>query len=119
MIDYKFFCFNGEPTFCQVISDRSSDKKIDFYDMEWNRLIGLSDNIHSNSFCILKPLNFEKMKRFVGILSKNIPFSRIDFYETNGHLYFGEITFYPVGGFGEFRLKEWNEKNGRMIMLPH
>lgn len=38
--DYKFFCFNGEPRYCQVISDRNTDEKIDFYDMHWKRLVG-------------------------------------------------------------------------------
>ena len=52
------------------------------------------------------------------ILSKSIPFVRVDFYEINGKMYFGELTFYPASGFGEFTPYEWNRKLGDMIVLP-
>lgn len=118
--DYKFFCCNGEPKYCQVISDRSTDEKIDFYDMDWNRLLGLlglADNIHNSDHDICRPSSFEEMKVFAKKLSKNIPFSRIDFYEINHRLYFGEITFFPASGFGCFRPDEWNERMGELIVL--
>ncbi len=121
--DYKFFCFDGKPYLCQVISDRSSDEKIDFYDMEWKRLIGLIGLINpSSSICNSKeaipcPRSFSDMKRMASILSSGIPFVRIDFYDINGKAYFGEITFFAASGFGFFHPDEWNEKLGRMIDL--
>lgn len=119
--DYKFFCFNGEPKLCQVISDRSTDEKIDFYDMGWNRLIGLiglNPEAHNSDEAIECPCSFEEMKRLVGVLAAGLPFSRIDFYDINGSPYFGEITLYPNGGYGWFRPDEWNEKLGNLIVLP-
>lgn len=123
--DYKFFCFNGKPYLCQVISDRSSDEKIDFYDMEWKRLIGLigligltpSSRISNSKSAIPCPRSFAEMKRMASVLSSGIPFARIDFYDINGKAYFGEITFFPASGFGYFRPDKWNETLGRVIDL--
>lgn len=122
--DYKFMCFGGTPYLCQVISDRSTDEKIDFYDMDWNRLIGLIGfnplpTIHNSLHGIHRPRSFEDMKRMAAILSKGIPFVRIDFYDINGKAYFGEITFFPASGFGHFFPDEWNERLGKLIVLPH
>lgn len=120
--DYKFFCFNGEPKYCQVITDRSINETIDFFDMEWNHqeFIGLNSKYskYSNSkHPIEKPVTLEKMKEFAYILAKNTKFVRIDFYEIEKKLYFGEITFYPASGFGDFTPSEWNAKLGEMINL--
>lgn len=120
LLDYKFYCFNGEPKYCQVISDRSKDEKIDFYDMDWNRmvgLIGLSDNIHNSSYNIQRPSSFATMMKKAKALSQGIPFLRVDFYEINHHPYFGEITFFPASGFGTFRPYEWNERMGNLIVI--
>ena len=64
-----------------------------------------------------KPKNFNKMKIFAKKLSCGIAFVRVDFYEINGKLYFGEITFFPAGGLGEFSPKEWDKRLGDMISL--
>ena len=126
LIDYKFFCFNGVPRLCQVISDRRTDEKIDFYDMQWKRinglvglLVGLNSKIHNSTIELSQPKSFEKMKQIATILSQNIPFSRIDLYDINGYCYFGEITFFPAGGFGYFSPKEWDETIGSWIKLPN
>lgn len=117
--DYKFFCFNGEPKYCQVISDRSTNETIDFFDMKWNHqeFIGLNSKCSNSKHPIAKPVTFEKMKEFAYILAKNTKFVRIDFYEIEKKLYFGEITFYPASGFGNFKPSEWNEKLGEMVNL--
>lgn len=119
--DYKFYCFDGIPRLCQIISDRAIDEKIDFYDMEWNRLvglIGLTEDAHNSNREIVCPQSFDEMKRCAGILSQNIPFSRIDFYDIDGHAYWGEITFFPASGIGKFYPEEWNEIIGNWIILP-
>lgn len=117
--DYKFFCFNGEPKYCQVITDRSINETIDFFDMEWNHqeFIGLNSKYSNSKHPIEKPVTLEKMKEFAYILAKNTKFVRIDFYEIEKKLYFGEITFYPASGFGDFTPSEWNAKLGEMINL--
>lgn len=123
LIDYKFFCFHGEPRLCQVVSDRFTEEKIDFYDMDWNRMDGLiglvvrDDIIQNSKTDIPYPSSFNDMKRIAKKLAKNIPFSRIDFYEINNKPYFGEITFFPASGFGEFRPNKWNAKIGEWLKL--
>lgn len=121
--DFKFFCFNGEPRLCQVITDRSTDEKIDFYDMDWQRqegllgLVGKNDRLHNSGFDLPCPYSFSEMKRMAKVLAGDIPFSRIDFYEINKKPYFGEITFFPASGFGEFRPVEWNTVIGAWLNL--
>ena len=119
LVDYKFFCFNGSPEYCQVICDRSTNEKIDFFDMNWEHqeFIGLNNNCSNATTKLLKPYTFEKMKEFASVLAKNTKFVRIDFYEINRKLYFGEITFYPASGFGQFEPVIWNERLGNMIEL--
>jgi hypothetical protein len=65
-----------------------------------------------------KPKNFDKMLELAEVLAKDIPFVRIDFYNINGKIYFGEITFFPAAGMGKFEPEEWDEKLGNMIKLP-
>lgn len=121
LIDYKVYCFNGKPKLIQIISDRASDEKIDFYDTKWNRvegLVGLSSNAQNSLNSIKSPTNLKKMLQFAEILSEGIPFSRIDFYEIQEQLLFGEITFFPASGFGKFRPDKWNYILGEWIKLP-
>ncbi|HJF39718.1 ATP-grasp fold amidoligase family protein [Thomasclavelia spiroformis] len=118
--DYKFYCFSGEPTYCQVISDRSTNETIDFFDMEWNHMnfTGLEKPYHPHSKTeISEPVQFSLMKKFAKKLSRNIPFVRVDFYEINQKLYFGELTFYPASGFGMFSDDSINIELGKKIKL--
>lgn len=119
LADYKFFCFNGEPKYCQVIRDRSTNETIDFYDMGWNLMsfVGLNPNVKNGIHPVECPPNFKKMVNFCRILSQESPFTRVDFYIVNGKEYFGEITFFPMSGFGTFTPSEWNEKIGSLIQL--
>ena len=117
--DYKFFCFNGEPYYCQVIRDRHTKETIDFYDMEWNHMpfVGLNPVAKNGVEPVAKPVHLEQMKVICRRLSKDIKFSRIDLYVIDDKEYFGEITFYPAAGFGEFTPADWNERLGKLINL--
>ena len=117
--DYKFFCFNGEPHYCQVIRDRHTKETIDFYDMEWNHMpfVGLNPVAKNGVEPVAKPVHLEHMKDICRKLSKDIKFSRIDLYVIDNKEYFGEITFYPAAGYGEFTPTDWNERLGDLINL--
>lgn len=119
LVDYKFFCFNGEPRYCQVIQDRNTKETIDFFDMEWNHqeFIGLNPRAVHAIVCPRKPQSFETMKQIAKALSQGIPFSRIDLYDINGKPYFGEITFFPASGMGMFTPNKYDEILGEMIQL--
>ena len=119
LADYKFFCFNGEPMYCQVIRDRNTKESIDFYDMEWNHqgFVGLNPVARNGLTPVARPEHFDKMKEICKKLAKDIPFVRIDLYVIDNDIYFGEITFYPASGMGMFNPMDWDEKLGRLIQL--
>ncbi len=117
--DYKWYCFNGKPTFCQVIKDRRSKETIDFFDTEWNHLefCGLTPGVKNSSTPIPMPSCLEKMIDVAERLSNGHPFMRVDLYEDNGNVYFGEMTFSPASGFGCFTPDKWDEIIGDKIQL--
>ena len=118
--DYKFFCFNGEPKIMFVATERQlvgEEVKFDFFDMNYNHLNII--NGHPNAKTIPeKPVHFDEMKMLARVLSEGIPHVRIDFYEANGHVYFGEFTFAHFGGFVPFEPEEWDYRLGEWIVLP-
>ena len=120
LIDYKFFCFNGKPFYCQVISGRSfHSMAIDFYDRNWNHQPLHEPKIYPHSkFNNEKPKTFDDMWTLATVLSEGHPFLRVDFYEVDEKIYFGELTFYPTSGFGGFDPEEWDYKFGQLIKLP-
>ena len=120
LVDYKFFCFNGIPKFCQVIRNRNTKETIDFYDMEWNHMpfVGLNPVAKNGLNPVAKPQNLKDMISICEKLSEGFPFIRVDLYNVDGKIYFGELTFYPASGFGVFKPDEWNYKLGDMICLP-
>lgn len=117
--DYKFYCFNGEPKYCQVICNRSKDETIDFFDLEWHvqEFTGLDLPYKPHAAYIDKPNCFDDMIEKARILANDIPFVRIDFYEINNKVYFGEITFFPASGFGRLYPEIWNNKLGELVQL--
>lgn len=116
--DYKFFCFNGEPKLMYVASDRSSDHvKFDYYDMEFNH-VDLQQKYPNAYRPLRKPDSFDEMIRLAKKLSKGFPHVRIDFYEVDGHTYFGEFTFYHLSGFMPFRPSKWDDIFGEWLQLP-
>lgn len=116
--DYKFFCFNGVPRFLFVATDRQiNETKFDFFDMEYNHL-DIKNGHENASIPPSKPIKFEEMKRFATLLSKGIPHVRVDFYEVDGVVYFGELTFAHWGGFVKFDPNKWDFVFGEYITLP-
>lgn len=118
--DYKFFCFNGTPKMLFVASDRQNpneETKFDFYDMDFNHLP--FTNGHPNSSKqIAKPKSFEKMKELAAVLSQHIPHVRVDFYEINGEVYFGELTLAHWSGMMPFEPTKWDKIIGDWLVVP-
>lgn len=118
--DYKFFCFNGEPKLLFIASDRGKkdeETKFDFFDMDFNHID--VRNGHPNATQpVDKPETFEKMKELAAKLSKGIPHVRVDFYEINGKIKFGELTFFHWSGFVPFEPEQWDHTIGSWLKLP-
>ena len=114
--DYKFFCFDGKPEIFYIVTERSNGCKSDYYDMEFNHLDIVNVDPNSDSE-IEKPKLFEEMKLLASKLSKGMKFVRIDLYEINNKIYFGEFTFFHCGGFWPMQPDEWEKKLGDLISL--
>lgn len=115
--DYKFFCFNGKVKCLFIGSNRGVDTRFDFYDENFNHLPIL--NGHANADNIFtKPIGFAKMKHLAEELSKDLVQGRIDFYNINGKVYFGEITFFHWSGLVRFEPEEWDYKFGSWFEIP-
>ena len=124
LVDYKFYCFAGEPLYCQVIKDRTTQETIDFFDRDWRHqeFFGLQSKITQSKITqskirIARPINYDKMLEIAGKLSKGVPFLRVDLYNLEGRIYFGELTFYPAAGLGYFTPEEWDLRLGKLIKL--
>lgn len=120
LIDYKFLCFNGEPRRLYTISHREekvNGPREDYFDLSWNHLS--IRHIYDNSIVPpTKPKNFERMIECAKILSKGLPLVRVDFYEANGKMYFGEMTFFASGGKCPFTPESVDYEMGEWITLP-
>lgn len=118
LVDYKYFCFNGEPKVMYIAADAAKVPTTDFFDMHYEHLpIRMRD---PNAKVVPeKPAQFDEMKRIASILSEGIPHLRVDFYIVNNHLYVGEMTFFHMGGFAKIYPEEWDKKMGDWIILPN
>jgi hypothetical protein len=116
--DYKFFCFNGEAKALFIATERQANGPFfDFFDMDFNHLDII--NGHPNASVVPeKPQTFEEMKKIANTLSKDLVHARIDLYEINGKVYFGEITFYHFGGWVPMKPEKWEKIFGDWIVLP-
>lgn len=117
--DYKWFCFDGEPKAMFIAADRSKETEttFDFFDMDFNHLP--FTNGHPNAVgSIDVPKGFEKMKELATKLSQGLREVRVDFYDVNGQIYFGEFTFFHWGGMQPFVPVEWDYTFGDWIKLP-
>ncbi|WP_065220242.1 MULTISPECIES: ATP-grasp fold amidoligase family protein [Butyricimonas] len=118
LCDYKFFCFDGEVKAMYVATDRQRRKEpyFDFFDENYNHLPFKQG--HPNSPTLpCKPVCFEKMKELAKKLSQGIVHARIDFYEVDGKVFFGEITLFHFSGIVPFEPAEWDLKFGEYIRL--
>ena len=116
--DYKFFCFDGKPTIMFVATERASgDTKFDFYDMDFNHLDIVNIHPQSTKGGIIKPKCFDEMKEVAAKCSKGMKFVRIDLYEIDGKVYFGEYTFFHGGGFWLFKPDHWEKDLGDLINI--
>lgn len=115
--DYKFMCFNGKAKMIQVFTDRLSNKRKDFYTLDWTKTDIVQGSPNSD-IKVPKPDNLSLMIELAETLSQGLPFVRVDFYEVQGKIYFGELTFYPGSGFIPFANKYHDKMFGDYIRLP-
>ena len=117
--DYKFFTFGGVPKYVHIVSNRQNPNEEtygDFFDMDYQH-VELTIGHNNAPIPPEKPVNFDKMVEYAKLLSEGTKQLRVDFYEVDGQLYFGELTFFHDSGFGDIRPESWNKKLGELIDL--
>lgn len=119
LIDYKFFCYNGEPKNMFLVQSRSEGKDkmtFNFFDCDFNPL-PFTRLYNRSEEKIEKPALWDEMIKVSKILAETFPFVRVDFYMLNNQLKIGELTFYPGNGTETFEPVSWDYKFGEMINL--
>lgn len=117
--DYKFFTFGGVPKVLYIAQGRGKGQPTvaDFFDMEFNHLPFTIDHDMADTLPH-PPENFALMQRLAAKLSEGTPQLRVDFYEVNGKVYFGEMTFFHCSGFAAFHPQSWDQTFGDWVTLP-
>ena len=116
--DYKFFCFDGKPVIMFIATERASgDTKFDFFDMNFNHLDIVNIHPQSDKGEIEKPVCFDEMKQIAAKCSQGMKFVRIDLYEIDGKVYFGEYTFFHGGAFWPMKPEHWEKDLGDLIKI--
>lgn len=116
--DYKLFCFDGEPKIIGVYSNRFSGNVCqELYDTEWNLIEGHTNNYKLPDNVSTKPKNLDKMLSYSRKLSKEFKHARVDFFNPNDNLIFGEITFTSSAGFGKFSSQKLAEQMGSFLKV--
>ena len=113
--DYKFWCFDGEPKYmyCTIKGDNVYEN---FYDMDFNP-VGIDHGFPRHQPEFEKPYTFGLMKELAAELSQGFPFVRVDFFQVDNQVFFGEYTFYDWAGLRPFG-GDWDEKLGALLHLP-
>jgi len=114
--DYKIFCYGGHAKYIIVDVDRYIGHKRNFYDRDWKNLNVTSDCPASDRE-IERPANLDEMLRIAEKLSKDFPYVRVDLYNVDGKVYFGELTFYPWSGYVQYTPDEVDYKFGEDFNL--
>ena len=117
--DYKFFTFGGVPKVLYIAQGRGKGEPTvaDFFDMDFNHLPFTIDHDMAPA-SPRKPQCFEEMKELAAKLSEGTPQLRVDFYEVDGKVYFGEMTFFHCSGLVPFHPEEWDKVFGDWVKLP-
>lgn len=113
IIDYKFFCFSGKPILVRGISDRANGHyHSTWWDLDFNIISSDLEGIQ-----LPKPKHWDEMIKIAGKLSEDFPFVRVDLYDIEGKVYFGELTFTPNNGMDQDIPDGWDKKMGALFDL--
>lgn len=116
--DYKHLCFNGEPEYIVLDIDRFTNHKRNIYDVGWHDLHIASDCPCIDNRTFEKPINYDKMIEIAKILCEDFPAVRVDLYNINGRIYFGELTFFPWSGYVQYTPDSFDFEMGEKFVLP-
>lgn len=120
--DYKFFCFGGKPFclyFMQNYTMHHSMGEMGFFDCEFHLLPAHRQDFKPITSNLPKPQNFDEMVRIAEILSAGFPHVRVDLFNKNGQILFGEMTFFNASGYTTFEPDQFDYILGEKFILTH
>lgn len=117
LTDYKVYTFNGRAKMIMINKDRGVDTKADYFDTDY-QCLDFSWGYPHAEVKPQKPKCFDEMIELAEKLAKDTYELRVDFYEVNGQIYFGELTFFDGSGFDKIEPIEWDYKIGSWVKLP-
>lgn len=120
LVDYKFICFNGKVSCLFINAERFSDEimKFGIYSRDFKHLPYRRKGLRDTDSSVIKPINYDKMLEIAEVLSKEFPHVRVDLYNIDGKIYFGEITFFHGSGYIDFEPDEFDFELGKQFILP-
>jgi hypothetical protein len=99
------------------INRKSEQTRSNFYDMNFN-LLDMKINNENITDCIIeRPKNFEEMQKIAHVLSAPFPFCRVDLYNLDGRIIFGELTFYHAAGLNKIKPDKWEITMGEWLRI--
>ena len=117
MYEYQFYCYDGIPRLVQIRTETAGETRVSMFDLDLNLLEG-NKNLKPLSAPVTKPVQFEKMLEYASELSRDFPFVRVDLFHVKNRVYFGEMTFYPAGGFCPIDPESSDLLMGSYLKLP-
>lgn len=114
LTDYKFFCFDGKVHFCWIDEGRFSNHYRNVYDLNWDLLPWTQHNYSNTPYPLNKPENFEKMIEIANVLCQGFSHVRVDLYNVDGEIYFGEMTFTNGSGYELIHPDKFNTLLGEL-----
>lgn len=117
-LDYKIYCFNGKPELVLVCSEREDKLRLDFFDLNWERL-NIGHKFNESDKILTKPSCFDEMINNAEELAKPFAFVRIDFYDKDGVAILGEFTFTPAANMANYYNDFGSKYLGDLLTLPN
>lgn len=119
LIDYKIWCFDGKPSYITIYSNRTKGGgcELNIYDTEWNSYPQyVRQNVHyfPGNLSLPRPKHLQKMLDIAATLTKGFPCVRLDLYEVDNKVYFGEMTFTPSAGYNNSYTQEFLDILGNL-----
>ena len=120
LVDYKIWCINGTPCYIFTVSQRNfstGEGKYALFTPEWNRQDNYIVERYRNNTNVPSPIHLSQMLDYARILSEGLPQVRVDFYEVDGEVYFGEMTLTSMGGRMQYFTSDFLVEQGRAVKI--